>query len=209
MPSTTSPSLLLRIRDWKDQDAWSQFLSIYSIIIKDYCFQRRLSQSDTDDITQEVMKTVSKAIQSFEYNPSIGRFRAWLGTITANTIKTHQMREARRRNGQNESSPESVDIPLTEQCVDPDSAWVEIYSERIVRVGCSQIRHQFSDKTWKCFELSWIENEPAASIAAQLQIPIHSVYVNKSRVLQKLETVIRHLADDLPLPNESESNDET
>lgn len=203
MPSTTSPSLLLRIRDWKDQDAWSQFLSIYSTIIKDYCFQRKLSQSDTEDITQEVMKTIGKAIQSFEYNPSIGRFRAWLGTITANTIKSHLARESRRRNGLNGVAVQTAELPVAEQCADPDSTWVEIYSERIVRIACSRIRHQFSDKTWKCFESSWIGNESAKLIAERMQIPIHTVYVNKSRVLRKLESEIRILADDLPLSNES------
>ena len=180
-------------------------MSIYSTIVKDYCFQRKLSQADTDDITQEVMKTVGTAIKSFDYDPSLGRFRAWLGTVTANTIKSHLMKEARRRTGMKEQSDHANGLPASEDYVDPDSTWVEIYSERIVIVACARIRHQFTEKTWKCFESSWIGNEPAKLIAERMQIPIQTVYVNKSRVLQKLEAEIRMLANDLPLPNDSPS----
>lgn len=204
MSSTTSPSLLLRIRNPDDNHAWDEFLSIYTTIVKDYCFQRRLSHADTEDIVQEVMQTVSKAIKSFEYDKSVGRFRAWLGTIAANTIKTHLAREARKAKAQNSTTSTDTYDSIDTKCSDPDSTWVEIYSERIFRVACSRIRHRFSDKTWKCFEASWVNNEPAADIAEKLNIPVHSVYVNKSRVLEKLEAEIRWLADDLPVINKTD-----
>ncbi len=53
--------------------------------------------------------------------------------------------------------------------------------------------------TWRAFELAWLEDRPALDVANQLDIPIESVYVAKSRVLKRLEAEVLTLAADLPL----------
>ena len=194
MPETTSPSLLLRIRDPNDQAAWEEFLSIYSVIVRDYCYQRQLQSADIDDVIQDVMMSVSTAIKRFEYDPAKGRFRAWLGTIAANCIK------ARMSRAKDKSVPTvfADDLILNGTCSDPDADWVSVFSEQIVRTACNRIRKEFADNTWECFDASWIKNEDAVEIACRLGIPVHSVYVNKSRVLKRLESEVKLLADDLP-----------
>ena len=67
MAHTTSPSLLLRIRNRDDHHSWEQFMTIYSVIVKDYCFQRRMSEGDTEDVIQEVMRKVSSATVSYTH----------------------------------------------------------------------------------------------------------------------------------------------
>jgi len=168
-------------------------MAIYSVIVKDYCFQRRLSHADTEDIVQEVMRKVTKAIGKFDYDPMKGRFRAWLGTVAANTIKSHMTSTSRRNM---EIGIENGVI--VSNCQDPDSAWIEIYSERIFIVACNEVRPQFNPTTWACFEATWIRQTPASQVAKELNVPIHSVYVNKSRVLKSLEEKVRYLAGDLP-----------
>lgn len=170
-------------------------MNIYSVIVKDYCFQRRLSSTDTDDVIQEVMRKVSSAIRSFDYDPTKGRFRAWLGTVAANTIKSHMTATSRRSS--KHATETDFGKPL-ESSQDPDSAWVEIYSERIFSAACKDIRPRFNPTTWACFESTWIQQKSARQVATELSIPIHSVYVNKSRVLKSLEEKIRYLAGDLP-----------
>jgi RNA polymerase sigma factor (sigma-70 family) len=194
MTVPTSPSLLLRIRDPNDQAAWEEFLSIYSVIVRDYCYRRHLQSADVDDVIQDVMASVSTAIKRFEYDPTKGRFRAWLGTIAANCIKTRMSQAAKE-------SVQTVfagNMNLNETSSDPDSDWISVFSEHIFRTACSRIRKDFADKTWECFNASWIRNEIAGDIAERLNIPVHSVYVNKSRVLKRLETEVKTLAEDLP-----------
>lgn len=194
MPESTSPSLLLRIRDPDNQAAWEEFLSVYTVIVRDYCYQRRLQTADVDDVIQDVMMAVSTAIKRFEYNPAKGRFRAWLGTIAANCIKARMSRTT------DKTVPTvlAYDVNLNGQCSDPDTDWVSVFSEQIFRTACNRIRKEFADKTWECFDASWIKNEEAVEIAHRLDIPVHSVYVNKSRVLKRLETEVKVLADDVP-----------
>jgi hypothetical protein len=57
-----------------------------------------------------------------------------------------------------------------------------------------------------------MEHKAASEVAKETGIPVHSVYVNKSRVLQRLEKEVRMLADDFPFdivsPNRGRENDE-
>jgi RNA polymerase sigma-70 factor (ECF subfamily) len=196
--------LLLRIRNADDAGAWQEFLSIYSPIVRDYCLQRRLQISDVDDIVQEVMTTISMAIRQFDYDPTKGRFRSWLGTVAANRIRNHLEKQSNRRSQSIDSiagyDGDSGVLPQPQLCADPDSAWVELFSERIYAAACQRIRPEVSELQWSCFEATWVRNENAADVAHALQLPVHQIYVNKSRVLKRLEAEVRVLAEDVPFP---------
>ncbi|MEL6110376.1 MAG: sigma-70 family RNA polymerase sigma factor [Planctomycetota bacterium] len=193
----TSPSLLIRIRDPDDSDAWRQFLALYTSVVRDYCIQRRLQPSDVDDLAQDVMTTVANSIRTFEYDPAKGRFRAWLGTVTANKIKSFLLRQSRRGGVLN--SRDHVAWAPNEAFSDPDSEWVSIFSERIFATACARIRSQTAETAWECFESSWMRKLPASEVAENLGIPIHQVYVNTSRVMKRLESEVRLLAEDSPV----------
>jgi RNA polymerase sigma factor (sigma-70 family) len=209
--AATSPSLLLRIRNSGDAEAWQEFLNIYSPIVRDYCLQKRLQTSDVDDIVQEVMAAVSTAIREFNYDPCKGRFRSWLGTIAANRIRNHLAKQCNRPGRSLDSGSffdgESGPIPQPLLCADPDSAWVELFSERIYEAACKRIRPEVSDVQWTCFEATWARNESAADVALALNLPVHQIYLNKSRVLKRLEAEVRLLAEEVPFSGSSGSPD--
>ena len=81
-PDTTRPSLLLRLRNPRDDEAWRVFVETYTPLVYGYCRRRGLQASDVSDVTQEVMVQVSHSIRDFSYQPERGRFRDWLGTLT-------------------------------------------------------------------------------------------------------------------------------
>ncbi|MEM8671344.1 MAG: sigma-70 family RNA polymerase sigma factor [Planctomycetota bacterium] len=193
----TSPSLLIRIRDPEDSDAWGQFLALYTSIVRDYCIQRRLQPSDVDDLAQDVMTAVANSIRTFEYDPAKGRFRAWLGTVTANKIKSFLLKQSRR--GGVPSSRDHLVQVSNETVSDPDSEWVSIFSERIFSTACARIRSKSAETAWACFEASWIRKSPASEVAETLGIPVHQVYVNTSRIMKRLESEVRLLAEDSPV----------
>ena len=200
----TSPSLLLRIRDPSDSDSWQEFESVYAPIIKEYCLRRSIQDSDTEDIAQEVMTAVANAILSFEYQPERGKFRSWLAVITANKLKSfiakkgiydNKLQDIAERLG---SSPES------------DSHWSTVFLDQVFQAAQQRTRPHFEDMTWNCFHAVWIENRNPTEVAKALQIPLHSVYVNKSRVLKRMEQEFLMLSDDFPLvePVRPETNDD-
>ncbi len=74
----TKPSLLVRVRDPLDAEAWQTFVALYAPLVYRFLRRRSLQDADAADLTQEVMGEVSRAIRSFEYHPERGRFRDWL-----------------------------------------------------------------------------------------------------------------------------------
>lgn len=191
--SGTSPSLLLRIRDRSDHLAWSTFQEVYLPLINSYCVYWGLQPADAEDVAQEVLAVVFRTMPSFDYEPGRGRFRAWLGTVTANEIKSWCARNKRRG--------ETVGLPSDDfnQLAQPASNWSQFFAEHVFRVACNRVREHCEPRTWQCFEATWLEHKPAPDVAREVGLPIHSVYVNKSRVLQRLEEEVRMLADELTL----------
>jgi len=61
-PPTTHPSLLLRLRDARDDQAWSQFVDIYAPLVYGYARKHGLQDADAADVTQEVLRSVARSI---------------------------------------------------------------------------------------------------------------------------------------------------
>jgi RNA polymerase sigma-70 factor (ECF subfamily) len=181
----TSASLLLRIRDPHDNKAWDTFVGVYSPLVRRYCQLKGFQAADADDVTQEVLTTVVRTIASFEYSRERGRFRGWLGTVTTRAMASFRTRTRR-------AGPE---LPLE---IDP--AWDRGFAEHVLAVALDRVRSEFEPETWSAFDATWIRRERPADVATRLGIALHAVYVNKSRVLKRLEAEVLALAEDCPLP---------
>jgi RNA polymerase sigma-70 factor (ECF subfamily) len=183
--STTSASLLLRLSDPRDGSAWSQFAALYEPLIARHCRRRGLQAADAADVAQSVMARVARAIRSFDYEPARGRFRAWLGTITANEFAT-----AHAKNGR---QPLAIAVEAATA-----ADWDRDFVEHVLAASMANVRGEFEPATWQAFEAAWVHQESPVTIAARLGTAIHAVYVNKSRVLKRLEAEVLRLADDFP-----------
>lgn len=189
----TSQTLLLRLRDINDHESWQLFFAIYGPILREYFRRRGLQAADSDDLVQEVLASVVKALLESRYDRTKGRFRAWLGTVAANRLSNFFRGRANYANLV-KAAPDEFSY------IDPDSDWVELFSKHLFRVACERIQPLFEPKTWESFKLTWMDEVPAKEVAHQLAIPIHSVYVNKSRVLQRLREEVETLAEDCAIP---------
>lgn len=188
----TQESLLIRVRDSGDNVSWQLFADTYGPLIESVCRKKGFQLSDIHDITQDVLSKVAVAIRSFDYDPQRGRFRSWLATITANQMRDFARRNARCREYVGEAMDAFVANP-------DDRDWSESFAQRVFTVACQRIRPTVQDETWACFEAIWMNRETAAIVAERLGLPIHSVYVNKSRVLKKLEAEFVMLSEDYPM----------
>src|SRR5262249_55334967 len=80
MPETRA-SLLLRLRDRDNGDAWGHFVRVYAPLIYRFARHRGLQDADAADVTQDVLRGVSNAVGELQYDPQRGLFRSWLFTL--------------------------------------------------------------------------------------------------------------------------------
>lgn len=195
---TTHPSLLLRLRDIRDQQAWALFVEVYGPLIFSYCLRKRMQESDAADISQEVLAGLATSLRGFEYQPERGRFRQWLGTVTHREMLRFWRRKKAARM-QTNVEPEQI-----EAVEDPD-AWDYHFHSEIMQLALRRIQNEFENETWQIFEQLWLADKSPEEVARSFQTRIGSVYVAKSRVLKRLRAEVVMLSDDLPLQERSES----
>lgn len=192
---STRASLLLRLRDLHDANAWQLFVNTYAPLIYRYCRRQGLQEADTSDVTQEVLSQVTRSIATFDYQPERGRFRDWLGAVVRSKLARHYQNRARRQSENNCAGPGAVDETAT---TETDPAWVDDFNSHLLQVALERIKGDFESNNWRAFEMVWIENQPAAEVAATLGMTPSALYVSKWRVLKRLREEILLLADDVP-----------
>jgi RNA polymerase sigma factor (sigma-70 family) len=197
----TRPSLLVRIRDARDLDAWRRFAAIYEPLIRGQAHREGLQEADASDIAQEVMRTVAQVAPRFEYDASLGTFRGWLYIVTRNAIRAHQNRARKpdRGAGGTAAALMLAEVPADS---DPEAAWEHEYQSRLFLWAAEQVRAEFEESSWRAFWATAIQGQGPKEVAAGLGISVGAVYIAKSRILARLRFVIRGIDGDPP-PAES------
>src|SRR5690349_3948035 len=91
----TRHSLLMRLRDARADNAWGPVPESYAPLVYRYCRRCGLQDADAADVAQEVLAQVARSVRGFDYQPGLGRFRDWLGTIIRSKLADYH--RARRR----------------------------------------------------------------------------------------------------------------
>jgi len=195
MPSDlpTRPSLLLRLRNAGDDEAWSQFVSVYTPLIFGFCRGRGLSEADARDVTQDVPKAVASAIPRFEYDPQRSSFRNWLFTVVRSKLNNFFAAQAR----QPRPAGETTLAQFTES--EPDrkleETWQQEYKLNLVRWAAGQIQAEFKTQTWDAFWRTAIQGEKAETVAGELGLSLNALYIARSRVTGRLKQMLQGIED--------------
>jgi len=188
----TRPSLLLRVRDARDAASWQAFVEVYGPLVFGHCRRRGLGHQDAEDVTQKVFAQVAQSIRSFEYDPAVGRFRHWLGTIVRNAVNRFLQQSTRSVGGGDSDQLDQLEAR------GEDAEWNDEFTSHVLQEALKRSRPHYEPDTWRAFELIWVENRAAAVVAEQMGRPIDWVYSAKSRVLKQLWDEVRQLAEDAP-----------
>ncbi|MEO1527938.1 MAG: sigma-70 family RNA polymerase sigma factor [Planctomycetota bacterium] len=190
----TSLTLLRRVGSSDDAEAWERFVDRYTPRIFLWCKQNRLQDSDAADVTQEVLTKLVTAMGRFQYDATRGTFRAWLRTVTTNTIrdigrkrKTIQLETSERCAFDQFASSDSVNS-LTE-------AIEQAHREEILEQAGDAVRRRVQPQTWAAYELTSLESLSAAEAAKRIGIKVSEVYVAKSRVIKLLRETVAQIEE--------------
>lgn len=181
---STSFSLLDRIRQ-DDQQAWVRLCQLYAPCIYHWVRQCGLQDEDAADISQDVFASVARATGEFREDDSNSTFRGWLWMITRNKIRDH----FRKQHGVVAAGGSAAQLQM-QNLPDGLDGFVDIAAEHrhLAQRALALIETDFEARTWQAFLRTAVEGEPASRTAEELGMSVGSVYVAKSRVLQRLRS---------------------
>jgi RNA polymerase sigma-70 factor (ECF subfamily) len=177
---------LLRVRDANDQEAWRQFVELYTPLIYQFARKRGLQDADAADLTQIVFGTLTQSIQRLDYDPRHGMFRGWLFAVVRNQLHKLLSRQRRWPQGTGDSGAHHLldNQPARE---DEEAAlWEQEYARQRFVWAADQVRGEFSDSSWQAFWQTAVEGKGAGETARALGMTVGAVYTAKSRVLDRI-----------------------
>ncbi|MEM0897980.1 MAG: sigma-70 family RNA polymerase sigma factor [Verrucomicrobiota bacterium] len=192
----TSKTLLFRIRDPGDGQAWGTFSQIYTPLVFYFCRKQGLGEADAADIVQDVMSSIARSITNFTYDPERGTFRSWLYTITRNRLAKHFRKSSQ--------SPKAISQNAVTRLADEhetdsgtDALWESEYRQRLFQWAADSVRDEFQTQTWQAFWRTAVEHAPASDVAAELDMRLGAIYTARSRVTARLREKIASISGDL------------
>jgi RNA polymerase sigma-70 factor (ECF subfamily) len=186
---TTSTSLLDLLRA-SDEDGWRQFTELYGPLIYSWCRFSKLGPEDSADIMQDVFRAVLVHAAEFRKDAKVGSFRGWLWTITRNKVRDHYKIRAGKAQATGGSS---VHRRLLDQPDDQvsDSSHSSLpgtagLAFRVLKIIQSEVK----ESTFSAFWRTTIDGVHPSVVAEELQIPVHSVWQARSRVLRRARQLL-------------------
>jgi RNA polymerase sigma-70 factor (ECF subfamily) len=185
----TPSSLLERLRQPFDPQAWARFVTIYAPLIYSWARRARLQEWDAADLVQEVFVTLLQVLPTFTYDRHQS-FRRWLRTVTLN-----KWRKTREQPANRMASGRDADLELAAEPDGLGAFWEAEYQQHLVGQALRIMHADFEEKTWKACWETVAAGRQAAEVAAELGLTVGAVYAAKFRVLNRLRRELHGLLD--------------
>jgi RNA polymerase sigma-70 factor (ECF subfamily) len=187
---TTRASLLARIKDLHDTQAWREFDSLYRPMLYRFARSRGLDRASAEDVVQRCMATVVRQAPTFQYQASKGKFRNWLQKMAENKVRDLlRARRLRQADSKHLAALRSSE-PSPEELF--DKAWYQAH----VRYCLEQVQADVQETTYRAFQLYAIEQRPVGQVCELLNMTPNQLYKIKWRVQQKVAKLMEAFVEE-------------
>jgi RNA polymerase sigma factor (sigma-70 family) len=183
----TRASLLERLRDLEDEDAWTQFVHLYAPLVYGYLRKRGLQDADAADLTQDVLRGAAQHLPEFDYRPERGSFRGWLFTVVRSRLSNFRTRRRERGAGLTDNILWLQEQPDPQQ---DEDRWEREYQQRLFAWAAEQVRPRVPPHHWQAFWRISVDGATPVETAKALGMSLTAVYTAKSRVLARIREAI-------------------
>ena len=188
----TRASLLARLRDGSDGEAWRLFVDLYGPLVYGLGRKHGLQDADAADLTQDVLQSVAAAVRSLVYDPRRGSFRGWLYTVARNRLR--DLLRLRLVRGSGDSAVQQ--LLENQPAPEGDADWDRDHQRRVFAWAAERVRVDFRAHTWQAFWLTAVEGLSSEEAGRRLGMSPGAVQVARSRVLARLKETVRPLLED-------------
>jgi RNA polymerase sigma-70 factor (ECF subfamily) len=212
MLADTRSSVLKRIRNPEDREAWERFYDLYADFIFSLARRRGLQEADASDVVQIVLIELAQKIGEFEYSRAKGRFRSWLATCTSHRIKDALRKRHRRQKREvtgldhNERRTEYImrhaDPAKTDFEMMIEQEWQDAIKDHALR----ETREHVSAKQFELFHAYVIEEWPVDRVMNTYAVSRDQVYQAKRRVGLVFDAALKEAEREMEAPEKSSNN---
>lgn len=194
---TTNPALLNRLCDWRDQEAWVDFVTRYDPVIRLACRRYRLSAENADELSQRVWIDLARRMRTFRYDPG-KTFRGWLRRL----CQSRAIDLLRKENADAvlwlEDQPgESLSQEATPEIeAEEDAAGERPLLLHLAEEVQDAVRRRVDERTWQVFWNVAVLGQSVREASEAAGLSYYAAFAAQKRVRQMLrEEGQRHLAE--------------
>jgi RNA polymerase sigma-70 factor (ECF subfamily) len=176
----TTATVLQNLRDFDNREAWSSFADRFRQPVVSFARSMALSQADAEDAAQETLLAFAEAYRRGQYDPAKGRLSKFLFGIAY-----RQALRARRVGAQVAPVGTTVWSRIPEE-QEASGVWDVEWERSLLDECLRQVRAEFEPQTFRAFELTVRDGRDASEAAAELGVPVKSVYNAKHRILKRI-----------------------
>ena len=189
--STTHVTLLARLAHEGDE-AWNEFHERYGELIHSFARRRGMQPTDCDDVAQDVLLSLTKTMPGFRYDPTKGKFRSYLKTVTLHAVFK---RSCQKRGEVNlEHIEQATRVAVGDDAV--DAVWEAEWRQYHLRQALRLIEAEFNAADFQAFKGYAIEGGDVRETAEALELTVDQVYQAKSRIMKRLTQFIERQVED-------------
>ncbi len=178
----------MRVRNPADQAAWAEFVEIYEPLIQRLARIKGLQHCDAEDLSQQVLVSISQAIGDWKPDKSHARFRTWLQRVARNAILNALTRRPVDSPLGQATGGDMQDQPDTTAA----SKLLDIEHRReVFRWAARHIEPEFQPDTWRAFWDTAVEGRSIDDVAAEQGKQRGAIYAARSRVMKRLQEQVR------------------
>ena len=189
----TRKSLLVRLKNWGDEESWHEFYTIYERLIYETALKAGLRNVEAQEVVQETLLSVAKKIAGFDYDPQAGSFKGWLMQITRRRI----VDQLRKRKPDAAPAPGGGPVPNVEQVTDPSSRletlWNEEWHQALLDMARAVVKRKVGARQYRMFDLYVLQQLPLKKVTKTLGVNAAQVYMAKYRITKLLKKELHHL----------------
>jgi RNA polymerase sigma-70 factor (ECF subfamily) len=183
---STLTTLLSRVRNPGDHQAWREFEARYRPLLVRFCRRRGLQLTDAEDVVQMVFAGLAQTLPGFAYDPQRGRFRDYLFRCMRNALFRWSQRPGRGDRGLDTDVAGAAPDPR-EAAPDEVALWEEEWLNHHYRLALHALRGTVGERSIAIFE-RLVAGESVASVAQHFEASVDAVH----KVAQRLRARMQH-----------------
>lgn len=192
----TRASLIVRLKDLQDNSSWQEFFDTYWKLIYGVARKTGMTDAEAQDVVQETMLSVAKHMPSFDYDPAIGSFKAWLLKLTRWRI----IDQIRKRPPPASHRPlsEGTGTGTVERVIDPESdvldeLWNSEWEKNLLDAAVATVKRKLDPQKYQIFDFYVNKEWPPQKVAERFQISVDQVYLAKNRISEMIKAEVARL----------------